>query len=184
MRLSLNRVTLIGNLATEPEIRTTANGRMARLRVITSKRYKDRESGEQREQSQGHDVVVFVDRLVDLIDGYARKGNHVMIEGELETRKWKDKDDLDRYSTEVVIRPYGGSFNFVGSDAPEGGADRGGRDNDRGGRGNDGDRGGNRGRDYDDNRGRDNDRGRGNDRGGSSGGSNYGDDDLDDDIPF
>lgn len=176
----MNRVTLIGNLATEPEIRSTANGRMARLRLITSKRYKDRETGEPREQSQGHDVVVFVDRLVDLIDGYARKGNHVMIEGELETRKWKDKDDADRYSTEVVIRPYSGSFNFVGSDAPEGSDrgsrdDRGGdRDNDRGGRGND------RGRDYDDNRGRDNDRG----RGGNRGGGGYNDDMDDDDIPF
>lgn len=178
MKLSLNRVTLIGNLAKDPEIRSTQNGRMARLRLITSKRYKDRETGETREQSQGHDIVVFAERLVDLIDGYARKGNHIFIEGELETRKWKDNDDQDRYSTEVVLRPYSGNFYFVGGDSPEGGSEGGNRDNrsqgnDRGGRDND------RGRGYDNDRG-----GRDNDRGGNRGGGNNYDDDLDDDIPF
>lgn len=121
MRMNHNRVSLMGNLAQEPKISTTANGKIARLRVLTSTYFKDKSTGEMRENTQGHEVVVFNERAVEVIENYGRKGDHVWIEGALETRKWKDKDENDRYSTEVVVRPYGGDFKRINTNASEGG---------------------------------------------------------------
>lgn len=131
MRMNMNRVTIIGNLAQDPKISTTANGKIARLRVLTSSYYKDKSTGEGKENTQGHEVVVFNERAVEIIENYARKGDHVFVEGALETRKWKDKDENDRYSTEVVVRPYGGDFKRINTTASEGGSND--RDDDRGG---------------------------------------------------
>ena len=132
MRMNMNRVTIIGNLAQDPKISTTANGKIARLRVLTSSYYKDKSTGEGKENTQGHEVVVFNERAVEIIENYARKGDHVFVEGALETRKWKDKDENDRYSTEVVVRPYGGDFKRINTSASEGGGSND-RDDDRGG---------------------------------------------------
>ena len=181
MRMNMNRVTLIGNLAQDPKISTTANGKIARLRVLTSSYYKDRSTGEGKENTQGHEVVVFNERAVEIIENYARKGDHVFVEGALETRKWKDKDENDRYSTEVVVRPYGGDFKRINTTASEGGSerddDRGGsnsrndRDDDRGGYSSRNNSGGNSNRDD-----------RDSNRNGSS--SSRFEDDLDEDVPF
>ena len=180
--LSINKVHIIGNLTRDPEIKDTTNGRLARLGVATNRRYRDKESGQMVDAAQYHDVVVFQDRLIDVISDYCVKGTQVSVEGTLEHRSYEDKDGIKRNVTEIVIRPYGGEFQL--GNRP-GGSDGGGRDNDRGGSRND-DRGGNRGggRDYDDGRRSDN---RNDNRGGSrndnrSGGRDY--DDMDDDIPF
>lgn len=180
MRMNHNRVQLIGNLGQEPKISTTANGKIARLRVLTSTYYKDKATGEMKENTQGHEVVVFNDRAVEVIENYARKGDHVFVEGALETRKWKDKDENDRYSTEVVVRPYGGDFKRINTSATDGGSSG---SNDR-----DDDRGGSSRNDRNDDRGSYNSR---NDSHRDDNGSNRQssssrfEDDLDDgDVPF
>jgi len=184
--LSINKVHIIGNLTRDPEIKDTQNGRLARLGIATNRRYRDKDSGQMVDAPQYHDVVVFQDRLIDVIENYCVKGTQVSVEGTLEHRTYEDKDGIKRKVTEIVIRPFSGEFqlgNRPGND--DGGNDRGSdRGNDRGGR--DNDRGGNRGgggRGYDNDRGG-NDRGgnRGNDR--DSGGGRGGYDDMDDDIPF
>jgi single-strand DNA-binding protein len=181
--LSINKVHIIGNLTRDPEIKDTQNGRLARLGVATNRRYRDKDSGQMVDAPQYHDVVVFQDRLIDVIENYCVKGTQVSIEGTLEHRTYEDKDGIKRKVTEIVIRPFSGEFqlgNRAGNDdgdSDRGGSRGGGRDDDRGGSRGGGGRGG-----YD------NDRG-GNDRGGSRGndrdsGGRGGYDDMDDDIPF
>lgn len=187
--LSINKVHIIGNLTRDPEIKDTANGRLARLGVATNRRYRDKD-GQMQDATQFHDVVVFQERLIDVIENYCEKGTQVSVEGTLEHRSYDDKDGIKRNVTEIVIRPYGGEFQLGNRAGGAGGGDRdGGRGSDRGGnRGNDrnDNRGGNRGsgRDYDDDR--RNDRNDNRDSGGGNRGGGRGnyDDMEDDDIPF
>lgn len=108
---SVNKVILIGNLGRDPEIRTFSNGnKVANLRIATSERWKDKTTGEQKERTEWHSVAIFNEGLVRVVEQYLRKGSKVYIEGQLETRKWQDQSGADKYSTEVVLRGYGGSL--------------------------------------------------------------------------
>lgn len=104
---SLNKAQVIGNLGKDPEIRTFENGgRVANMSVATSEKWKDKQSGEQRERTEWHRVVVFNDGLVTVCENYLNKGSKVYLEGQIETRKFTDQSGNDRYITEVVLRPY------------------------------------------------------------------------------
>ncbi|MEO1492922.1 MAG: single-stranded DNA-binding protein [Pseudomonadota bacterium] len=125
---SLNKVMIIGNLGADPEVRSFQNGgQVCNLRVATSERWKDRNSGEMREKTEWHTVAIFNENLVRLAQQYLRKGSKVYLEGQLETRKWQDQNGNDRYSTEVVLRPYRGEMTFLdGRDGGGGGGGYGG----------------------------------------------------------
>ena len=151
---SVNKVILIGNLGQDPEVRTFQNGgKVVNLRIATSEQWKDRNTGERQERTQWHSVAIFAEPLAKVAEQYLRKGSKVYIEGQLETRKWQDQSGNDRYSTEVVLRPfrseltmldgrgeggggsgaaprdqggYGGG-GYSGNDAPSGGSSGGGR---------------------------------------------------------
>jgi single-strand DNA-binding protein len=117
---TVNKVILIGNLGADPEIRTTQQGsKIANLSIATSESWKDKSTGERKEKSEWHRVVVFTEQLAGLCEQYLKKGSKVYIEGQLETRKWTDQSGNDRYSTEVVLRPYKGELTFL--DGREGG---------------------------------------------------------------
>ena len=116
MEGSVNKVILIGNLGADPEIRRTQDGRpIANLRVATSETWRDRNTGERREKTEWHNVVVFSEGLVKVIEQYVRKGSKLYIEGQLQTRKWQDRDGNDRYTTEVVLQNYGGTLTMLDS---------------------------------------------------------------------
>jgi single-strand DNA-binding protein len=100
---SLNKATIIGNLGKDPEIRSTGNSRVANFTVATTESWKDKNSGEKRERTEWHKVSVFGDGLVGVVEKYLRKGSKVYIEGQLQTRKWKDQNGNDRYTTEIVV---------------------------------------------------------------------------------
>lgn len=111
---SLNKVMLIGNLGADPEVRKTKDGKsIANLRIATSESWKDKSSGEKKEKTEWHTVVVFNEGLARVIERYGKKGMKVYVEGALQTRKWQDKDGQDRYSTEVVLQGFGSSFTFL-----------------------------------------------------------------------
>ena len=112
---SLNKVMLIGNLGRDPEVRSFPNGgQVCNLRIATTDTWRDRESGERRERTEWHSVAIFSERLVQICEQYLRKGSKVYVEGQLQTRKWQDPaTGNDRYSTEVVIRGFGGSITFL-----------------------------------------------------------------------
>ncbi len=113
---SVNKVILLGNLGADPEVRTFQNGgKVCNLRIATSERWKDRNSGEQREKTEWHTVAIFSEGLVRVAEQYLRKGSKVYIEGQLQTRKWQDKDGNDRYSTEVVLQGFGSSLVMLDS---------------------------------------------------------------------
>ena len=117
---SINKVILIGNLGRDPEVRTFQNGgKVCNLRIATSDTWKDRNTGERREKTEWHTVAIFNENLARLAEQYLRKGSKVYVEGKLETRKWQDQSGQDRYSTEVVLRPYSGELTFL--DPREGG---------------------------------------------------------------
>ncbi len=104
---SVNKVILIGNLGRDPEVRTMQNGgRLANLSVATSDSWKDKQTGERRERTEWHRVVIFDERLVDVAEKYLRKGSKVYLEGELQTRKWQDQQGNDKYTTEVVLQRF------------------------------------------------------------------------------
>lgn len=108
---SLNKVTLIGNLGKDPEIRSFQNGgRAANFSIATGESWKDKESGEKKERTEWHRVSILSDGLVGVAEKYLKKGAKVYVEGKLETRKWTDRDGVERYSTEVVLRPYSGEL--------------------------------------------------------------------------
>ena len=116
---SINKVILIGNLGRDPEIRATQDGReIANLAIATSESWKDRNTGERKEKTEWHRVVIFNDGLVNVAKNYLHKGSKVYIEGQLQTRKWTDKDGAEKYSTEVVLQGYGGSLTML--DGPGG----------------------------------------------------------------
>ena len=166
---SLNKVMLIGNLGADPEVRSFQNGgKVANLRIATSETWKDRNTGERQERTEWHNVAIFSEGLVGVVERYLRKGSKVYVEGQLQTRKWQDQSGNDRYTTEVVIRGMNGTLTMLdGPQGGSGGGQRGGGDWDQGGGGRGGSSGG--GSNW-------------NQGGGSSGGGMA--DDLDDDIPF
>ena len=158
---SVNKVILIGNLGRDPEIRSTQDGtRLASLSLATSENWRDKNSGERRERTEWHRVVVFNDHLVNVIEKYLRKGSKIYVEGQLQTRKWTDNQGQEKYSTEVVLQRYRGELTMLDGRQDGGGGDYGGG----------GDFGG------------------GSAGGGSGGGGSAppqsGGGDLDDDIPF
>ncbi|MGB0661895.1 MAG: single-stranded DNA-binding protein [Mangrovicoccus sp.] len=111
---SVNKVILIGNLGRDPETRTFQNGgKVCNLAIATSERWRDRASGENKERTQWHNVAIFSEPLVKVAEQYLRKGSKVYIEGQLETRKWQDQNGQDRYSTEVVLRPYRSELHML-----------------------------------------------------------------------
>lgn len=113
---SVNKVILIGNLGADPEIRSTQDGRkIANLRVATSENWKDRNTGERREKTEWHRVVVFSDGLVNVIEKYLKKGAKVYLEGQLQTRKWTDQSGMERYSTEVVLQGFNSTLTMLDS---------------------------------------------------------------------
>ncbi len=113
---SLNKVQLIGRLGQEPEIRNFQNGgRICNLSIATSEKWKDKETGEKKERTQWHKIVISNDGLITLCEKYINKGHNLYIEGQLETRKYTDKDGVDKYTTEVVLRPYKGNIIILDS---------------------------------------------------------------------
>ncbi|WP_020591810.1 single-stranded DNA-binding protein [Kiloniella laminariae] len=177
---SVNKVILIGNLGRDPEIRSMQSGqRVANLNIATSESWKDRTSGERRDKTEWHRVVIFNDRLVDVAEKFLRKGSKVYLEGQLQTRKWTDPSGVEKYTTEIVLQNFRGELTMLD-----------GRNDGQGGMGDSA--GGSYGGDSDSNFGGG---GYGGGFGGgssspsqgggaSSGGSGMSADDLDDEIPF
>ena len=113
---SVNKVIIVGNLGNDPDIRTTQQGsKIANLSIATSESWKDKQTGERKENTQWHRIVVFSEPLANLCEQYLKKGSKVYIEGQLETRKWTDQSGNDRYSTEVVLRPFKSELTFLDS---------------------------------------------------------------------
>lgn len=154
---SVNKVTILGNLGQDPEVRSFDNGgKVCNLSVATSESWKDKNTGEKRERTEWHRIAIFAEGIVRVAEQYLSKGSKVYIEGQLETRKWQDQSGQDRYTTEIVLRPYNSKLVLLGGRGDGGGGyDR---------RGDDGGYSG------------------GSDQGG--GGYGGGRQDLDDEIPF
>jgi len=159
---SVNKVTLIGNLGRDPEIRSLQDGnKVANLSVATSESWRDKTTGERREKTEWHRVVIFNERIIDVVEKYLKKGAKIYLEGALQTRKWTDQSGVEKYTTEVVLQRFRGELTMLDGRSGGGGGD------DSGGYG-------------------------GGDEGGSSGSSSRGGGgggrapagDLDDDIPF
>ena len=113
---SVNKVILLGNLGRDPEIRSTQSGsKMATFSIATSKRWKDKNTQEQRDKTSWHNIVVFGDGLVDIVEKYVKKGSKIYVEGELQTRKWQDQDGNDRYTTEVVLQGFNSNLTLLDS---------------------------------------------------------------------
>mgnify|MGYP002714224225 FL=1 len=126
---SVNKVILVGNLGRDPEIRSLNNGdRVANLRIATSETWRDKATGERKEKTEWHSVVIFNDNIVKVVENYVKKGSTVYIEGALQTRKWTDQQGVEKYSTEIVIQRFNGQLTMLGgrSDSQGGGGDRGG----------------------------------------------------------
>jgi len=159
---SVNKVIILGNLGADPEIRTFNNGgKVCNLRIATSERWRDKNTGENREKTEWHTVAIFSEGLVRVAEQYLRKGSSVYIEGKLQTRKWQDQSGNDRYSTEVVLQGFDSKLVMLGGRGESGGG---------GSQGGGGYGGGNQG---------------GGDQGGNFGGQQQGGaGGLDDEIPF
>ena len=113
---SVNKVILIGNLGQDPEVKSFQNGgRICNLRIATSEQWKDKASGERKERTEWHRIVVFNERLADVADRFLRKGRKVCVEGALQTRKWTDQAGVERYSTEVVLQQFRGELTLLDS---------------------------------------------------------------------
>jgi single-strand DNA-binding protein len=124
---SVNKVILVGNLGADPEIRTLNSGdRVANLRLATSESWRDRGSGERREKTEWHRVVIFNDNLVKVAENYLRKGSKVYVEGALQTRKWSDQSGQEKFSTEVVLQKFRGELTMLDGKGGEGERDEGG----------------------------------------------------------
>ena len=161
---SVNKVILIGNLGRDPEIRSTQDGtKVANLSLATSESWRDKNTGERKERTEWHRVVIFNERLVDVVEKYVKKGSKLYIEGALQTRKWTDNTGAEKYTTEVVLQRFRGELTMLDG-ARGGGGGIGGSSPDDMGSGGSSSGGG----------------GMGGSRGGGAGGSQ----DLDDEIPF
>ena len=111
---SVNKVILIGNLGSDPEIKRTQDGRpIANLRIATSDTWRDKNTGEKREKTEWHSVVIFNEGLCKVVESYVKKGSKVYIEGQLQTRKWQDQSGNDRYSTEIVLQAFNGTLQIL-----------------------------------------------------------------------
>lgn len=122
----VNRATLLGNVGRDPEIRSITSGeRLANFTVATSETWRDRTSGERKEKTEWHRITVWGDKLVEIVEKYVRKGDKIYIEGKIETRKWTDNAGVERYSTDIVVKGFGGTINLLG-DKRRNGADAGG----------------------------------------------------------
>jgi single-strand DNA-binding protein len=122
---SVNKVILIGNLGKDPEVRRTTSGDpIVNLSIATSESWRDKASGERKEKTEWHRVVIFNKNLADVAEKYLRKGSKVYVEGQLQTRKWTDKDGAERYSTEVVLQNFRGELTML--DGRNGGGEAGG----------------------------------------------------------
>jgi single-strand DNA-binding protein len=167
---SVNKVILVGNLGRDPEVRSMQDGRsMVNMSVATSDTWRDRQSGERKERTEWHRVVIFNEKLAEVAQKFVRKGSKVYVEGQLATRKWTDQSGQERYTTEVVIPRFGGALTMLdGRSGGEGGGPGGGggMDEDFGGGGGGMSSGGGGG------------------GGGGRPASRGGKADLDDDIPF
>ena len=169
---SVNKAILIGNLGRDPEIRSTQDGtKIANFSVATSENWRDRSTGERRERTEWHRVVIFDEKLTEIAEKYLRKGSKVYVEGQIQTRKWQDQSGQEKYTTEVVLNRFRGTLTMLDSRRDgEGGGDYGGSSGGGGGGGGGGAPSGG--------------------SGGGGGGSGSGGDpapgggDLDDEIPF
>lgn len=135
---SLNKVQLIGNLGKDPEVRSFNNGgKVANFSIATSEEWRDKQSGEKRSKTEWHNIAVFGTGLVGVVERYLKKGSKVYVEGKLQTRKWKDRDGKDRFSTEVVIQGFGSQLIMLGgnNNGGYGGGTSGGRSTNDGGSG-------------------------------------------------
>lgn len=134
---SVNKVILVGNLGRDPEVRSMQDGRsMVNMSVATSENWRDRQSGERKERTEWHRVVIFNEKLAEVAQKYIRKGSKVYVEGQLSTRKWTDQSGQERYTTEVVIPRFGGALTMLdgrGDGAGGGASMGGGMDDDYGG---------------------------------------------------
>lgn len=158
---SVNKVILLGNLGRDPEVRQTQDGtKIVHLAIATSERWRDRQSGEPREKTEWHRVVIFNERLGEVAEKYLSKGRQVYVEGQLQTRKWTDQSGQDKYTTEIVLQRFRGELTLIGGRGDDSGGGYGGGDSYGGGGGGGGSSSG----------------------GGGSSGGGY--DDLDDEIPF
>src|ERR1700724_124333 len=111
---SINKVILVGNLGRDPELRSTQDGvRIANLAVATSESWRDRVSGERKERTEWHRVVIFNEKLAEVAQKFVRKGSKIYVEGQLSTRKWTDQSGQERYTTEVVIPRFGGALTML-----------------------------------------------------------------------
>jgi single-strand DNA-binding protein len=175
---SVNKVILIGNLGRDPEVRSFQNGgKVVNLRIATSENWRDKQTGERKERTEWHSVAIFNEALGKIAEQYLKKGSTVYIEGQLETRKWQDQSGQDKYTTEIVLRPYSGNLTLLGGrDGGSGGGGSGGYE-DRGGYDEGGQGGGYSGGASGGGRG-------GFGSGSSSGGGGGGRSDMDDEIPF
>jgi single-strand DNA-binding protein len=180
---SVNKVILIGNLGKDPEVRSMQNGgKVCNLSVATSESWKDKMSGERKERTEWHRVVIFNENLVSVAERFLKKGSKVYLEGQIETRKWADQAGVEKYSTEVVLRPFRGELTLLDGREGGGGSGYGGGGDYGSGSGGGGSGGGSGGG-----------RSGGGGFGGGSGGGGYGGGgggftpsgpDLDDEIPF
>lgn len=162
---SVNKVILLGNLGADPEVRTFNNGgKVCNLRIATSERWRDKNTGENKEKTEWHSVAIFSEGLVRVAEQYLRKGSSVYLEGKLQTRKWQDQSGNDRYSTEVVLQGFESKLVMLGGRGESGGG--GGQAGGGGGYGGGGNQGGDQGGNF----------------GGPQGGGAAGG--LDDEIPF
>lgn len=119
---SVNKVILVGNLGRDPEVRTMQDGNpVVNLSVATSESWRDKTSGERREKTEWHRVVIFNDRLADVAQKYLRKGSKVYLEGQLQTRKWTDQSGVEKYTTEVVLQRYRGELTMLDGRSDSGG---------------------------------------------------------------
>src|SRR6185295_18779866 len=119
---SVNKVILVGNLGKDPEIRNTQDGReIANLTLATSESWKDKNSGERKEKTEWHRVVIFNDRLIPIVKQYLKKGAKVYVEGALQTRKWTDQSGQEKYSTEVVLQNFNGTLTMLDTRQGSGG---------------------------------------------------------------
>lgn len=186
----LNRMTLLGRLGADPEVKSFQNGgRIANLRVATSEDWKDRTTGEKKTRVEWHSITIRSDGLIGVVENYLRKGSRVYIEGQLQTRKWQDRDGHDRYTTEIVIQGFGGKLIMLDGKTGSGSGSSGSGAGSSGGSGGWGSGGSGAGATNDQRMGGGHTSGTGGGGGwgsGSSGGKGGGGfaDDLDDDIPF
>ncbi len=167
---SVNKVILVGNLGKDPEIRRTQDGRpIANLRIATSETWRDKTTGERREKTEWHSVVVFNEGLCRVVEQYVKKGAKLYIEGALQTRKWQGQDGQDRYSTEIVLQGFNSVLTMLDARGGGAGAGAGMQEDDQAGYAPSGNGNGN---------------GSGAKRGGATGGGKGFDKAIDDEIPF